>query len=125
MQDAVQPLKRRLDVIPIPRQKIHPRIAVLLHLPRQPHRLTEQVRPQRGIPRRRVPQLHRLNRAQPQKSLGFIRARERRQVRIIFLQKPFLLTGQRNLAVRRNPHFLPQLLFRLAQRHEVSARDFG
>ena len=125
MQDAVQPLECCLNVIPVPRQKIHPRIAVLPHLPRQPHRLTEQVRPQRGIPRRRVPQLHRLNRAQSQKALGFIRAREGRQVHVIFPQKPLLLMSQRNLAVRRNPHFLPQLPFRLTQRHEVSARDFG
>ena len=62
-QHFIQPIERRLDEIPIPRQKIHPRIAVLLHLPRQPHRLTKQVRSQHGIPRRRVPQLHRLNRA--------------------------------------------------------------
>ena len=124
-QHFIQPFESHLNVIPIPRQKIHPRIAVLLHLPRQPHRLTEQVRSQRGIPRRRVPQLHRLNRAQSQKSLSFIRAREGRQVRVIFPQKPFLLMVQRNLAVRRNPYFLPQLPFRLAQRHEVSARDFG
>ena len=125
MQDAVQPLERRLDEISVPRQKIHPRIAVLPRLPRQPHRLTEQVRPQRGIPRRHVSQLHRLNRAQSQKALGFIRAREGRQVRVIFPQKPFLLMVQRLFTVRRNPHFLPQLPFRLTQRHEVSARDFG
>ena len=99
-QDAVQPLECCLNVIPIPRQKIHPRIAVLPYLPRQPHRLTEQVRPQRGIPRRRVPQLHRLNRAQSQKALSFIRAREGRQVRVIFPQKPFLLMVQRLFAVR-------------------------
>ena len=124
-QHFIQPLESHLDEIPIPRQKIHPRIAVLPRLPRQPHRLTKQVRSQCGIPRRHVSQLHRLNRAQSQKSLSFIRAREGRQVRVIFPQKPFLPMVQRLFAVRRNPHFLPQLPFRLTQRHEVSARDFG